>query len=353
MEQSKDTVDPRSGFNSVTKTFQSLRPPLDLPPKNLPLSAAGFAFSLLHNLPCPDSLALIDSATGHRLFYSEFTRSTDTLAANLQTQIGLSKGDIAFVLSSNSVKIPILYFALLTLGVVISPANPVSTESEIARLVKLSKPVVAFVTSATAQKLQNHRLRIILIDSPEFDSLTRSSTRGVDSAEVNQSDLAAIMYSSGTTGKVKGVMLTHRNLIAIVAGYDAQARRVEKKAPGVVLYTMPFFHIFGLFYCVKSVALGETVVVMERFELRKMLRAIEEFGVNFVALAPPIVVALGKSSNNNLMAAYNLSSLQTVGCGGSALRKNAIAAFKARFSNVELIQVISIIQKSAIIYGIG
>ncbi|PON95302.1 4-coumarate-CoA ligase [Trema orientale] len=341
----ESTVDPRSGFNSVTRTFQSLRPPIfDLPPENLPLPAAAYAFLLLRNSPWdwPDSLALIDSATGHRVSYSEFTRRTETLAANLQSLIGLSKGETAFVLSPNSVRVPILYFALLTIGVVISPANPVSTESEIARQIELCKPVVAFATSATAHKLRNnHRdrsmTRIILIDSPEFDSLT-SSTRELDSVvEVSQSNVAAILYSSGTTGKVKGVMLTHRNLIATIAGFSAQARRVGKNAPGVVLYTVPYFHIYGFFHCVRSVGVCDTVVVMGRFELRRMLRAIEEFAVITVVLVPTIVVALVKSGRD-LTAAYNLSSWQTVGSGGSALSKDVIAAFKARFPNIVLLQ---------------
>lgn len=149
---------------------------------------------------------------------------------------------------------------------------------------------------------------------------------------VRQSDLAAIMYSSGTTGKVKGVMTTHRNLIAMVAGYHAN--RAERESPAVVLYTVPYFHIYGFFYAAKSVALGDAVVVMEgKFEVRKMLRAVEEFKVTMTALVPPIVVAMVKSSHG-----YDLSSLECVGSGGSSLRKEGIMSFKAEFPNVMLIQ---------------
>ncbi|KAM6549640.1 hypothetical protein CsatB_021316 [Cannabis sativa] len=337
----KDTVDPRSGFNSQTKTFQSLRPPLlNLPPENAPLTLPQYCLSILRTRPWnwSDSLALIDSDTGHRLSYSEFTRLVKTLATNLQTQIGLTKGDTAFVLSPNSLRVPILYFALLTLGVIIAPANPLSTESEIARLVQLSKPIIAFATSAITPKLENLIKTVVSMDSPEFDSLMlTSSTRELNSVlEVSQSDVAAIMYSSGTTGKVKGAMLTHRNLISLVASYDAHAWRVGKTNPSVLLKTVPYFHIYGFFSCVKAVGMGDAEVLMERFELRKMLKAIEEFEVTTASLVPPIVVALVK--NTALTAAYNLSSLQTVACGGSALRKEVIEAFKARFPNVVLAQ---------------
>ncbi|XP_062105514.1 4-coumarate--CoA ligase-like 9 [Humulus lupulus] len=337
----ENTVDPRSGFNSLTKTFQSLRPPmLHLPLEHLPLSAAEYTLTLLRNCPWnwQDSLAFIDSDTGHRLSYADFTRPVQTLAVNLQTQIGLTKGDTAFVLSPNSLQVPILYFALLTLGVVISPANPVSTKSEIARLFQLRKPAVAFATSATAHKLGGLIGTIISIDSPEFDSLvTTGSTRELNPVGVSQSDVAVIMYSSGTTGRVKGAMLTHRNLISLVASFDAQARRVGKTAPGVLLKTVPYFHIYGFIIFLKGVGIGDTEVLMERYELRKMLKAIEEFKVTTAALVPPIVVALVKGSTQ-LTAAYNLSSLQMVGCSGSALRKEIIEAFKARFPNIALAQ---------------
>ncbi|XP_075662664.1 4-coumarate--CoA ligase-like 9 [Castanea sativa] len=134
-QATKPLVDPKSGFNTITNIFQSLRPPIHLPPQHTPISAADYAFSLrrLNSPTCPDSdsLALINSSTGQRLSYSEFTRKTQTLSSYLHSVIGLSKGHTAFVLSQNLIQVPILYFSLLSLGVVISPANPLGTESEI------------------------------------------------------------------------------------------------------------------------------------------------------------------------------------------------------------------------------
>ena len=123
----------------------------------------------------------------------------------------ISKGDTALVLSPNLIKVPILYFALLTLGVVVSPANPLSSYSEVSDIIKLCKPVITFATSSTVQKLPTPYFGTILFDSPEFDSLlTNRTTQALPRVEVTQSDLAAILYSSGTTGKAKGIMLTHR-----------------------------------------------------------------------------------------------------------------------------------------------
>ncbi|KAJ0111889.1 hypothetical protein Patl1_02969 [Pistacia atlantica] len=172
--QKSSPIDPRSGFNSINKTFHSLRPPLDLPEEDTPLSAAEYAFSLRLKSPLPhDSVALINLITGHRIFYSEFTTRTKSLAAYLQKVTKLSKNDTAFILSPNSLQIPILYFSLLSLGVIISPAN--SPESEISNQVKISKPVIAFATSSTVHKLPTLEHQPILTDSPEFESMMVSS----------------------------------------------------------------------------------------------------------------------------------------------------------------------------------
>ena len=99
--------------------------------------------------------------------------------------------------------------------------------------------------------------RTILIDTPEFDQIlamfpaTAAAQDENKKVEFCQSDLAAILYSSGTTGRVKGVMLTHRNLMAAVAGFAKQ----ERQSTPVMLYTMPFFHVFGFFYIFKSVGI--------------------------------------------------------------------------------------------------
>nr|QNT12160.1 4CL2 [Lonicera macranthoides] len=328
-----EKFDPNSGFSSQTKTFHSLTPPLPLPPETALISSATYSLSLQLTSPWPDSTSLIDSATGQRLSYSQFTTQTNNLSSSLQSHLGLSKGDVAFILSPNSLQIPLLYFSLLSLGVIISPSNPSSTESEISRQIKLSKPVIAFATSATCHKIPALRHGTVLIDSPEFVSMTTSSGRELSCVGVSQCDIAAIMYSSGTTGQVKGVMLTHRNLTAIVANYHAL--RPERKSPAVVLYTMPYFHVIGLFYCMKSVALSETVVVMERFDLKRMLRAVEELRVTNVAMAPPVVVAMTKAE---VTKEYDLKSLEGFGCGGAPLGKDVIAAFTAKFPGVLLTQ---------------
>ncbi|KAL1833050.1 hypothetical protein ACET3Z_002701 [Daucus carota] len=327
-------VDPRNGYSASTKTFQSLRPVVPLPSENTPLSAAAYSLSLQRTTTATHPTAIIDSETGHRVSYSEFTHLTQNLASYLSTQLKLTKGQTAFILSPNSTSIPILYFSLLSLGVIISPANPVSTAAEISRQIQLSRPVIAFATSDTSHKLPALKHRTILLDSPEFDSMMRSPRNSSykQAVHVAQSDTAAVLYSSGTTGQVKGVALTHRNLIAITCSYQVDEPREN---PSVIMLTAPFFHVIGFFYCVKSVSLSETMVVMKRFDMSKMCRAVQDFKITQIVGAPPVVVAMVKDSTTD---GFDLGSLEMVGSGGAPLGKDMIAAFKAKFPDKELFQ---------------
>lgn len=226
------------------------------------------------------------------------------------------------------------------MGVVVSPANPIGSQSEVAYQVRLCKPAVAFATSATAHKLPNG-LTTILLDSPEFLSLIDGSRPGTGPGypvEVNQTDSAAILYSSGTTGRVKGVISTHRNFIALIAGMHAIRLQPDPNEPvvqAVSMFTLPLFHVFGFFMLIRAVSMGETMVLTERFNFEEMLRAVERFKVTSMPVSPPVIVAL---ANSVLAQKYDLSSLRLLGCGGAPLGKEVAERFIRKFPNVEIVQ---------------
>ncbi|KAG9447215.1 hypothetical protein H6P81_013343 [Aristolochia fimbriata] len=336
------SVDPRSGFDSRTKIFHSLRPSVPLPPLHLPLSSADHAISLLcpstAATPPPDKPAFINSTTGLSLSFSDFLSRVRNLASAIHASTSLSKGDVAFILAPTSLQIPVLYFSLLSLGIVISPANPVSTAAEISRQLNLSRPKIAFATPAVASNLPSD-LHVILLDSPDFHSMMLGAGNyhlpyASPPKIVHQLDPAAILYSSGTTGNVKGVLVTHRNMIAVTAGMHA-VRSLDGEAPDVSLFTVPLFHVFGLFMCLRAVAAEETVVLMERFDFAGMLKAIETYKVKYMPVSPPLVVAMAKSP---VVDKYDLSSLIGVGCGGAPLSKEVAEKFAQKFPNVMVFQ---------------
>ncbi|XWS63828.1 hypothetical protein CRYUN_Cryun06bG0135300 [Craigia yunnanensis] len=133
-----------------------------------------------------------------------------------------------------------------------------------------------FSSSDSAHKIPSLKYGIVTIDSAEFESLMegQSKKKEQEGIKVNQSDVATILYSSGTTGPVKGVALTHRNLSATIAGGKHQVR----KFPMVAFRTVPLFHAYGLAISLRAVASGDCMVIIgggRTFDLRKMYRVVE------------------------------------------------------------------------------
>lgn len=154
--------------------------------------------------------------------------------------------------------------------------------------------------------------------------------------KVNQSDVATILYSSGTTGRIKGVALTHRNLTAAIAG----GMRPVRSSPTVVLCTVPLFHVYGLVLSLRSMASGDCMVITggsRLFDLRKMYGVIYEYRVSHLALAPPLIVKMLKDTAT--MDGCDMSSLEAVLCGGAHLSKSMIQRLRKRLPKVKLAQV--------------
>jgi acyl-CoA synthetase (AMP-forming)/AMP-acid ligase II len=142
----------------------------------------------------------------------------------------------------------------------------------------------------------------------------------IDPAE----DVVALPYSSGTTGLPKGVMLTHRNLVANICQYLAVAMREGDR----VMAVLPFFHIYGLLLMMNApLVRGATVVTMPRFELAEFLRVIQHYRITRAFVVPPIVLALAKDP---LVDQFDLSSLEFVNGGAGPLSAELEAACRAR-----------------------
>jgi acyl-CoA synthetase (AMP-forming)/AMP-acid ligase II len=337
MTSTAAAVDPVSGYCAATKTFHSLREPIPLPPKTLPLSFPAFAFSFLPS-PLPSHAALIDSATGEAVSFPAFLAQVRALSTALQSNLRVSRGDVAFVLAPPSLHVPVLYFALMAVGAVVSPANPALTRGELDHLAALSKPSVAFAVSATAGKLPPGINTVVLLDSPRFLSFLQGpgDASAMGAAVIHQSDPAAILYSSGTTGRAKGVVLTHRNLMTSrVMAASAPA------APEVLLLTVPLFHVYGFVFCLRPVMSANTVVfhTARRFDPRAVLEAVGRFRVTRLALAPPALLAIVRTAEGDESVASSTATLQSVLCGGASLSPELVWRFSQKFPHACVTQV--------------
>jgi len=87
---------------------------------------------------------------------------------------------------------------------------------------------------------------------------------------------------------------------------------------------------------VKAMAMGETLVLMQRFDFEGMLKAVEKYRITYMPVSPPLITAFTKSK---LVKKYNFSSIRSLGCGGAPLGKEVAENFKAKFPNMEIVQV--------------
>ncbi|KFK44165.1 hypothetical protein AALP_AA1G223300 [Arabis alpina] len=334
-------IDPRNGFCIANSTFYSKRKPLPFP-TNSSLDVTTFISSQTHR----GTTAFIEAAIGNRLSFTDLWRAVDGVAECLYQDVRIRRGDVVLILSLNSIYIPVVCFSIMSLGAIVTTANPLNTAGEISRQIADSNPKLAFTTPELAPKLASAGISVVLTED-DMGSTREIRVVGILSEmmkkehteprlreRVYQDETALLLYSSGTTGRSKGVISSHRNLIAHVARFIAEPFEPNQ----IFLCTVPMFHTFGLLnYTMATVALGSTVVILQRFELHEMLEAVDKYRATSLVLAPPVLVAMINDSDR-IKAKYNLSSLKTVRSGGAPLSKEVTESFKEKYPTVDILQ---------------
>jgi acyl-CoA synthetase (AMP-forming)/AMP-acid ligase II len=252
-----------------------------------------------------DHPALIDGASGEVTSYAELADRVDEVAAWLQGQ-GISKGDVVGLVGPNSRDWVIVYHAILRAGAVVTPMNPLLTEEEIGKQ----------QTDAGAK---------LLIDDPPAAVAAAEAGAKPAEVQVDPEDLAVLPYSSGTTGRMKGVMLSNRNLVAnIEQAWTSLPLAEDDTLVGV----LPFFHSYGQTVVLNmGLSKGSTIVVMARFDLDALLEIVEKYRVTWLHIVPPIVLALATSPQ---IGERDTSSLKMVVSGAAPLDADLVGRAEER-----------------------
>ncbi|KAG4397698.1 hypothetical protein AAZX31_10G187300 [Glycine max] len=338
--------DTRSGYDSRTGIYHSLvklGTKHEIPTKP-DLGTANFVLSQFPQAHLAEArIAFIDSGTNRSVSYGELRRSIYSLASALFNRLKVRKGDVVFVLSPNSTLYSTICLAVLSVGAVVTTANPINTESEIAKQVHDSGAKLAISTLEDLHKLVPTGIPTILTSRP-FDGNMLSIEELIEDCygspqlpqvPVAQSDTAAILYSSGTTGRSKGVLLTHANIISIMRLLFWQVD-VSGSQDDVFFAFIPMFHIYGMiFFGLGLLCIGITTVLMQKYDFQAMLVAIQKYKVNNLPAVPPVILALVKHSSK---VKCDLSSLKRVGSGAAPLSKEVAQEFRRMFPSVELRQ---------------
>ncbi|TDW29198.1 AMP-binding protein [Cryobacterium psychrophilum] len=317
--------------------FNSPFPDVEIPN----LSVFDYLFGSLDTASA-DRVALTDGATGEATTYGELVRQIEALARALAAR-GIGVGSVVALHSPNRPDFAVAFHGILRAGATATTVNALSTAGEMATQLTDSKAVAIiaadalFPVSAEAGKLAGVAAERMIslgeVDgSTSLADMVRETHPAQDVSFDPATHLAVLPYSSGTTGKAKGVMLTHRNLVANVA---QSASLVGVTKDDRVLAVLPFFHIYGMTVLL-NIALAQraNLVTMARFDLADFLGLIQSARITYVFIAPPIAVALAK---HPLVAEFDLSSLRTVFSGAAPLDGSVGGAVAERL-NCEVLQ---------------
>jgi acyl-CoA synthetase (AMP-forming)/AMP-acid ligase II len=288
-----------------------------LPDVEIPDSALA-PFVLEHARELGDKPALVDGPTGRALSFAELDAQVRRMAGGLAAR-GFGKGDTLALLAPNIPEYGVAFLATTLTGGTVTTINPVYTSEEIEH--QLRDAGARFLVTVPPALEQARRAaegagveELFVIGEDSFTELLRGEPLAGQAAVDPAEDLAALPYSSGTTGYPKGVMLTHRNLVANLAQVDGA---MPLGRDDVVIGVLPFFHIYGMTVILNlALRAGATIVTMPRFDLEQFLTLIQEHRVTRAYVVPPIALALAK---HPLVDRYDLSSLRLMFSGAAPL----------------------------------
>lgn len=288
--------------------------------------------------------AIVDSSCGRRIAYAEYGGIVETLARGFITA-GVRPGEIVAIFLQNSWEFCAAYHAATLAGAVPTLLNPTYREREVqyqledsgAVLLISDGPQLEGINLATIPKLRSiYSTRLHLPGTSQFSDLLYATTASVPQpAGPSNEILAALPYSSGTTGLPKGVMLSHYNLVANI--FQLVAPDAYPITPDDVLMCfLPLYHIYGLNVALNPcLAQGGTIVLMPRFNVERFLDLMVAEKATYTLVAPPALLALAQAAEAGLWPKSH--HLQRLKSGAAPLAPELAHRFMA-LTGVPIIQ---------------
>ncbi|KAI8084129.1 uncharacterized protein B0P05DRAFT_536257 [Gilbertella persicaria] len=327
--------------------IQSTLPPIQVPE----IGIIQFLFKNTNNTP-EDRPLLIDALTGESLTFGQIKDRILQFAATLQDRFQFKKGDVVAVFSPNQMDYSIPLLGAIAAGGATTLANPNYNPKELAYQLEMTKAKVLIAHAsniqsalAAAELVGLSKSNIFVFDKQAVDGVLPytqvflNKRRAVPvelTAEETKDSVAYLCFSSGTTGRSKGVMTTHTNMTSNILQYCALDHAFVNGNKDRMIGVLPFFHIFGLTLLIHvALYLGIPVYVMPRFDLVQFCETVQKQKITFTCLVPPIILLLAK---HPIINQYDLSSLQLVICGAAPLGADLSQQVKKRLPNLVIKQ---------------
>lgn len=222
------------------------------------------------HFPKDSDATFIETVEGAQYSYAYLEQETSRIAKFLTLQ-GVVKGDRVAVQVEKSPHVLFLYLACLRAGFVYLPLNTAYTKSELHYFLEDAEPTVVVCQSTSNNLFSSFKnknlIHVFTLDTHEQGSLiekSRDTAAEFETVTCDIDDIAVILYTSGTTGRPKGAMITHGNL---AANGLALQKAWNWQQSDVMLHALPIFHIHGLFVACHNVLLGGSkMLFLEKFE---------------------------------------------------------------------------------------
>ncbi|CAM3792331.1 class I adenylate-forming enzyme family protein [Mesobacillus thioparans] len=264
----------------------------------------------------------------------ETKKYADQVANGLR-KLGVENGDRVVICMPNNPEVIFSYQGITRSGAVIVPIMFTLHPKEIQYIIKncLAKVVIASAYTAENMKKAIDELEVkpvlVVADLPGsdemvnlYDLMSVNSTANEENAHEN--DTAVILYTSGTTGNPKGVLLTHKNLYT--NAFNSVAHNETDR--GVTIGVLPLAHVYGLTISNTCYITGSSVVVFSRFDPQEIFKAIETYKVRSFSAVPTMIHAMVGSPQADQ---YDTSSLEWIGSGSAPLPIVLLNGFRQRF----------------------
>jgi acyl-CoA synthetase (AMP-forming)/AMP-acid ligase II len=275
------------------------------------------------------------SVDGEAHTFGHIWETCRRLGRHLQDQ-GVEKGDRVAILSANATEYFLAFYGTLFAGGVVTTLNPLYKEREVLHQLEDCGASAVFAMQPllpVVQQVREHLPQLKHVFAIE-DAWRMAAEAPADLKPVNinpREDLAALPYSSGTTGGPKGVMLTHFNLVANVRQTNHTGLA---SAYSVFLDFLPFYHIYGMIVLMAcGFAGGVTQVVLPRFDPALCLDLIQKHKITNLFVVPPALLALAHFPE---VEKYDTSSLNMIMSGAAPLPQETARAASSRLNTTVL-----------------
>ena len=308
---------------------------IEIPNKSLP------DILLETTIHYPVSNAL--SFMGRKMTYQELSGASNRFAAALQSS-GAGKGDRVAIMLPNCPQYVIAYYGTLTTGGIVTQINPMLVARELEHILIDSGAETIVVMDAFYQTVKSVQpstnLKNIIVvslqpsgmefgDDYTFEQFIAETLTPVEPVAIDPGqDVAVLQYTGGTTGRSKGAMLTHRNLVANIYQTEEFFKQNIKQGKERYLTVIPLFHVFGMTACMNACILmaGENIL-LPRFDLDEVLQTFKQEKPTVFPGVPTMYVAINAHPKAQ---EYGIDSVEVCNSGSAPMPLELMKEFESK-----------------------